>query len=94
MMKMLKTIQGYLHHLMAWRRQADHECTSHIAVYEELKGIAQRTGGTNDDISMAIAIYLLGFSTYKGFSNNDELLIDFMTENCGIERIYQYAKGI
>ena len=51
--------------------------------------IAQRTGGTNDDISMAIAICLLGFSTYKGFSNNDGLSIDFMTENCGIERIYQ-----
>ncbi len=37
-------------------------------VYEELKGISHITRMNTDDLSMAMAIYMLGFSTYSGFN--------------------------
>lgn len=36
-------------------------------VFEELQAIANETGMANNDLAMAMAIYMLGFSTYAGF---------------------------
>ena len=66
----------------------------HDTVYEELNEIAKGIGGNSDDISMAIAIYLLGFSTYKGFSNGEKISVDFSTDNGSFEKMYSYAKGL
>ncbi len=63
-------------------------------VYDELREIAKKAGGNTDDISMAIAVYLLGFSTYMGFSNDDGTAIDLLSENSRAERLYHYAKEI
>ena len=65
----------------------------HDTVLEELKNIANTVVGVSDEnMAMAIAIYLLGFNSYNGFSN----LIHETTgadENM-LKRIYAYAKGI
>jgi hypothetical protein len=39
----------------------------HDTVFEELKAFAEETNIPNHDLAMAMAIYMLGFSTYKGF---------------------------
>ena len=63
-------------------------------VYDELRESAKKAGGNTDDISMAIAVYLLGFSTYMGFANDDGTAIDLSSENSRAERLYHYAKEI
>ena len=35
---------------------------------EELEELAKEHGGDTSDLSIALAMYLLGFSTYKGFN--------------------------
>ena len=62
-------------------------------VYDELQKIARNAGGNADDVSMAIAIYLLGFSTYARFTNNG-MAIDVDVDTARINQIYEYAKGI
>lgn len=64
----------------------------HDTVLEELKNIANSTGEVNEDVAMAIAIYLLGFHSYNGFSNLvcETTSVD---ENM-MKRIYAYAKGL
>ena len=54
-------------------------------VYDELQEIAKQAGGNTDDISMAIAVYLLGFSTYLGFANDDGTAVDIKKENTEIK---------
>lgn len=39
----------------------------HDTVYDELKAIAEESEVTNEDLAFALAIYLLGFSSYEGF---------------------------
>ncbi|MBQ6966999.1 MAG: Eco47II family restriction endonuclease [Lachnospiraceae bacterium] len=53
-------------------------------VIEELKSIAGKTGIPSGELSMAMAIYLLGFNTYTGFSKDGDML----------NRLYEYATGI
>ena len=40
----------------------------HDRVLEELEELAKEHGGDTSDLSIALAMYLLGFSTYKGFN--------------------------
>ena len=64
----------------------------HDTVLEELKNIADSMGKKDEDMAMAIAIYLLGFNSYNGFAK----LIqgeEEPDENM-LKRIYAYAKGI
>lgn len=39
----------------------------HDVVYDQLSEIAKKSGIDNDNLSFAMAVYMLGFSTYKGF---------------------------
>ena len=55
-------------------------------VLEELSNIAKNIDASSEELSMAMAMYLLGFSSYSGFAKSDD-------ENM-INRIYEYAKGI
>lgn len=60
----------------------------HDTVLEELSNIAKLTGIETEDLAMAMAVYMLGFSTYIGFSkmaedSNDDLFL---------KRIYEYAR--
>lgn len=55
-------------------------------VLEELSNIAKNMDVSSEELSMAMAIYLLGFSSYSGFTKSQD-------ENM-INRIYEYAKRI
>lgn len=64
----------------------------HDTVIDELERIADLSGEKSKDLAMAIAIYMLGFSSYNGFTN---LAQKYNTSNEDIlKRIYTYAKGL
>ena len=65
----------------------------HDSVLAELKRVASKTDESDEDIAMAMAIYLLGFSTYSGFSNAAGSVADGVDDNT-LKRIYEYAKRI
>lgn len=54
-------------------------------VMEELENIAYNIQGDKNELAMALAIYMLGFSSYSGFSC-------LMDGDNGLKRIYDYAK--
>ena len=61
------------------------------SVLAELKNIASQTGESDENIAMAMAIYLLGFNSYIGFSRNISIVEE--GEDNILKRIYEYAKG-
>ncbi len=61
----------------------------HDSVLAELKRVALKTGESDENLAMAMAIYLLGFSTYAGFSKI--AMVDGEDEN-RLKRLYEYAK--
>lgn len=63
----------------------------HDTVIMELQEIAERTGEPVNDLAMAIAVYMLGFSTYKGFSENG---FDDVLNEQSLKRVYEYAKRL
>ena len=56
-------------------------------VADELKAIAKSTNIEPNELAMAMAIYMLGFSTYYGFNE----IIDGEQEGRLLDRIYAYA---
>ncbi len=65
----------------------------HDTVLEELKRVASRIGNNDEELAMAMAIYLLGFSTYEGFSQAAGKVTEDTDDNM-LRRIYEYAKRI
>lgn len=59
-------------------------------VMEELKNIALQIGEEKETISMAMAVYMLGFNTYNGF--RDCLDHEDDMEGTRLKRLYNYAK--
>lgn len=62
----------------------------HDSVLAELKKVAEKTNESDADIAMAMAIYLLGFSTYKGFDK----VIGSKDAEPNLKRLYEYAKRV
>ena len=64
----------------------------HDSVVEELHRVAELFDGKTEDLSMTVAIYLLGFNSYNGFVNltnkSENYEMDFL------KRVYSYAKGV
>lgn len=59
-------------------------------VLSELRNIAKGIDRDTEELPMAMAVYMLGFSTYKGFERylGDESMVG----DPAIKRIYEYAK--
>lgn len=75
-------------------RQDENVRIPHDTVLQELKNIAAMSGKETEDMAMAIAVYLLGFPSYLGFSDLIEHARGSIEkENC-LQRIYAYAKGL
>lgn len=66
----------------------------HDTVLSELKAVADRLGESNENLAMAMAIYLLGFSTYSGFSNVAGNVTMEQDQDKMLKRIYEYAKRL
>ena len=64
----------------------------HDSVMSELRRIAKEMNTDDENLAMALAVYLLGFSTYNGFSKVAGNVVDDVDENA-LKRIYEYAKG-
>ena len=60
-------------------------------VIDELMKVASLYGDENSEVSMAMAVYMLGFNTYMGFGDKmrDELGED---KDGMLKRIYAYVK--
>lgn len=67
--------------------------TPHDTVIDELKEIAGKLDFENEELAMAMAVYMLGFSTYQGFDQcvNFPNLVE--NENL-LKRLYAFAKMI
>ena len=63
----------------------------HDSVINELRRIAEKMNSVDADLAMALSVYLLGFSTYNGFSKVSDSVIEKKDENT-LRRIYEYAK--
>lgn len=63
----------------------------HDSVLSELKEIAAKSGESDYNLAMSMAIYLLGFSTYAGFDNK---VLEVFNNGKGLRRIYEYAKRL
>ncbi len=65
----------------------------HDTVLKELRQLASQIEGVDDNLSMAMAVYLLGFSTYEGFS---QVALSVVKETNGdlLKRLYEYAKKV
>lgn len=64
-------------------------------VIEELKKIADMSGRESEDIAMAVAVYMLGFNSYLGFSDllkNVESIGSY--DDNYLKRIYNYVKAL
>ncbi len=65
----------------------------HDSVLTELKRIAGMNDQSDENLAMAMAIYLLGFSTYKGFDKTADIMITGNGDN-SLKRLYEYAKRL
>ncbi len=65
----------------------------HDSVMSELRKIAKEMNTDDENLAMALAVYLLGFSTYNGFSKVAGNVVDDVDENA-LKRIYEYARRI
>lgn len=65
----------------------------HDSVMSELRRVAKQMNTDDENLAMALAVYLLGFSTYNGFSKVAGNVTAEADENA-LKRIYEYAKGI
>lgn len=73
------------------REGGDEVKVPHDTVLLELRKIAEAFEEKDEELAMAMAIYLLGFNSYKGFLNAREEWAD-ADENKILKRIYEYAK--
>lgn len=65
----------------------------HDSVMSELRRIAHEMDTDDENLAMALAVYLLGFSTYNGFLKVAGNVVDDVDENA-LKRIYEYAKQL
>lgn len=65
----------------------------HDSVMSELRRIAKEMNTDDENLAMALAVYLLGFSTYNGFSKVAGNVVDDVDENA-LKRVYEYARRI
>lgn len=64
----------------------------HDTVINELKAVADQLEKSNENLAMAMAIYLLGFSSYLGFSDVAGDVTAEQDQDKMLKHIYEYAK--
>ena len=63
----------------------------HDTVIDELRKVASLYGNENSELSMAMAVYMLGFNTYMGFG--DKIRGELGEDKDGmLKRIYEYVR--
>lgn len=65
----------------------------HDTVIDELERVAGLCREEDQELAMAMAVYMLGFNTYMGFENR--VLDESCEDKTGmLKRIYEFAKGL
>lgn len=62
-------------------------------VIQELENLSTLFDDKTNELSMAMAVYLLGFNSYMGFNHTQLMPLDENEKN-RLKRIYSYAKGL
>lgn len=62
-------------------------------VIQELQKVAGLYSDKANDLAMAMAVYMLGFNTYKGFDKGEVLPLSGINDSM-LKRIYAYAKEL
>ena len=62
-------------------------------VVQELRKVSELYTDQTEDIAMAMAVYMLGFSTYLGFNNQYKGELDGEVDTT-LKRLYEYAKRL
>lgn len=70
---------------------ADVKIPNDVVLYE-LENIAKKVSPDSHEEAMAMAVYMLGFSTYNGFESS--LRTEDVREEAMLKRIYEYAKMV
>lgn len=65
----------------------------HDTVIQELNNISALFDDKTEELAMAMAVYMLGFTSYMGFENKKLISLDDNEKNM-LKRIYGYAKLI
>jgi hypothetical protein len=60
-------------------------------VIAELRKVSELYKDKSCDLAMAMAVYMLGFSTYSGFSGSASSF-EYESESMTLNRIYEYGK--
>ena len=66
----------------------------HDTVIDELRKVASLYGDENGELSMAMAVYMLGFNTYMGFGDKMQTKFALDSKDGMLKRIYEYAKNL
>lgn len=66
----------------------------HDSVLQELKNVAGNLKEKDQDLAMALSIYLLGFSTYTGFAETVYLKTEVSDNKNLLKRLYDYGKSV
>ncbi|MBS6150251.1 MAG: Eco47II family restriction endonuclease, partial [[Ruminococcus] lactaris] len=59
-----------------------------------LRKVASLYGDENGELSMAMAVYMLGFNTYMGFGDKMQTKFALDSKDGMLKRIYEYAKNL
>ncbi len=89
--KMCMTLPKVIENVIA--EGGDDVKVPHDSVLSELKRIAGMIDQSDENLAMAMAIYLLGFSTYKGFDKTANMIASGNDDN-SLKRLYEYAKRV
>lgn len=65
----------------------------HDTVIQELRNVAMLHVEKTEELAMAMAVYMLGFSTYMGFGDGMDRQFDEKNDEM-LKRIYEYAKRL
>ena len=88
--KMCMALPGVINSVL---NEEDSVKVPHDTVIDELYNSAKLYADDTEELSMAMAVYMLGFYTYSGFE--EKLSQRFGVGNEGaLKRIYEYAKGL
>ena len=66
----------------------------HDTVIDELRKVVSLYGDENGELSMAMAVYMLGFNTYMGFGDKMQTKFALDSKDGMLKRIYEYAKNL
>ena len=84
--------------LSKWSNDVNEESSVNVpndTVVDELRNVAALYDEENSELSMAMAVYMLGFNTYIGFGNKVQQELGLGNDkDVMLKRVYEYVKRL